>query len=287
MALYVNGEKVDEKAIQKEAERLRGPYERLMEDKTEEERNTQLYNWSRENVIEQVLLKQAALKNPEKIPSEIVEQEYQELVRRSRGEEKLFENLGLTSDPEARVKRDIILGLRVDRFMGKVVQSVPTPLEEEVKAFYEANQDKFMVPEMVSAIHLVAHRSSDRDEDEIRREFEGILAEMREEGSFDDVAKRRAAEGARVVKLGYFPRGRIMKELEDALFALEDGQVSDVIETPHSFHIAKLTGKKAPAPRPFDHVRSDIEKKLFERTRDKALEDFIDAERRKAVLEEK
>ena len=47
MALIVNGEKIEDSAIQQEAERLRPDYERVFADQETEEREAQLLDWSR------------------------------------------------------------------------------------------------------------------------------------------------------------------------------------------------------------------------------------------------
>ena len=54
MALIVNGEKIEDSAIRREAERLRPDYERVFADQDKEEREAQLLDWSRENVIEKI-----------------------------------------------------------------------------------------------------------------------------------------------------------------------------------------------------------------------------------------
>ncbi|GAG62614.1 unnamed protein product [marine sediment metagenome] len=68
MTLIVNGEKIEDSIIQQEAERLRPSYEQAFKDMDPKEREAQLLDWSRENVIERVLINQEAKKNDDPIP---------------------------------------------------------------------------------------------------------------------------------------------------------------------------------------------------------------------------
>ena len=68
MTLFVNGEKIEESEIKQEFERLRPHYEQVFRDQKPEEQKSQLLDWSKENVIEMVLIRQEAKKHGEPIP---------------------------------------------------------------------------------------------------------------------------------------------------------------------------------------------------------------------------
>ena len=58
MTLIVNGEKIEDSLIQQEVERLRPHYEKVFRDQDPKEQKAQLFDWSRENVIERLLINQ-------------------------------------------------------------------------------------------------------------------------------------------------------------------------------------------------------------------------------------
>lgn len=65
------------------------------------------------------------------------------------------------------------------------------------------------------------------------------FAELAEEYSEDPSAKQNSGD------LGWFGKGTMVKEFEDAAFALKVGEVSKPIKTQFGYHIIKLTDRKA------------------------------------------
>ena len=60
MAFYVNGECVDDVLVEQEIQRLRPSYDQMFHELPEDQRERQLAEWARENVIEAVIFRQRA-----------------------------------------------------------------------------------------------------------------------------------------------------------------------------------------------------------------------------------
>ncbi|GGD10082.1 SurA N-terminal domain-containing protein [Halopseudomonas salina] len=78
------------------------------------------------------------------------------------------------------------------------------------------------------------------------------FAQLVEEVS-DDIGT--AASGG---DLGYTVRGSFDPEFDDALFALEEGEVSDPVRTSFGYHLIKLTGMAAPEMPSLDSMREGL-----------------------------
>ncbi len=73
-----------------------------------------------------------------------------------------------------------------------------------------------------------------------------LLTQINAGASFETVAKANSLcpSKANGGDLGFFGKGQMVKEFEDAAFSLEQGKVSQPIKTQFGFHLIKVTGKK-------------------------------------------
>ncbi|MBD0371647.1 MAG: peptidylprolyl isomerase [Pyrinomonadaceae bacterium] len=80
-----------------------------------------------------------------------------------------------------------------------------------------------------------------------RSKAEDILKRARAGENFNALVKEFTDEPGgkdREGDLGWFSRGQMVKSFEDAAFALQPGQISDVVESPFGFHIIKVEERK-------------------------------------------
>lgn len=95
-----------------------------------------------------------------------------------------------------------------------------------------------------------------------RQKAEDVLKRARAGEDFAALAKEFSDDPGSKTQggdLGWFGRGQMIKEFEDAAFNLKDNQISDVVETKYGFHIIKVTGHrtdKGPNGEPQDQVQA-------------------------------
>ena len=283
MTLVVNGEKIEDSVIQQEAERLRLSYEQAFKDMDPEKREAQLLDWSKENVIERVLIDQEAKKDGDRIPQDQIDAVLVELKKRYEGRQLPEE---LNAENEEKTKEDIELQMKVERMLQNVCKDVPEPSQEAVLKFYEENKEQLKSAEQVRAGHIVKHISWQTDEAAAYDVIRKAQDELKDSAVFETLAQKYSDCPENGGDLGYITRGQMVEEFEDVVFNLNVGEISDVFRTRFGFHIARLYDRKPGVVPALEEVRDHIKNELAEQMRAKAIEEFVDELKTRAKIEE-
>ena len=165
--------------------------------------------------------------------------------------------------------------LILERFMGEKRQEInqkTQATDEECKVYYNENKEKFMQEEEVKASHILlpAGESNREKLNEIKRDIETGVR------TFADAAKEYSTcpSKNRGGDLGFFTKGRMVKPFSDAAFAMEEGEISDPVETRFGWHLIYLTGKKAAGSKSFESVKEDIRKNLSNEKQGEAFNEW-------------
>jgi peptidyl-prolyl cis-trans isomerase C len=199
--------------------------------------------------------------------SKRVEEIIGQAEEKSGGQEKLREMLaqeGLTLE-EARdnLKRNLIVQADVEQ---KVVSQVQVG-EDELQAFYQSHLDRYRHDDLIGARHILVRVPKSAPEEERKAAREKILSlreELRKGKDFAELAKSSSdcPSRARGGDLGYFPRGTMVPEFEQAAFALKEGEISEPVQTLFGYHLILVYGKEPAGIWPFQEVREQVENEL-------------------------
>jgi parvulin-like peptidyl-prolyl isomerase len=285
MTLFVNGEKIEESAIKREYDRLRPHYETTFKDQSPEQRKAQLLDWSKENIIEIVLIKQEAKKHGEPIPQDRIESDLAEIKERYVDPEQIYKDFNTKNDK--KIKEAIEMMIRVDRLFKVIYKDVPEPSKQAISQYYEDNKEQFKSPEQIRVGHIVKHINWQTDEAAAQNIIRQALDELKKGAVFETLAEKYSDCPENGGDLGYITTGEMAEEFEDVVFNLGVGQASDIFRTRFGYHIAKVYDRKAPVIPELKEVKSQIADALKEQAKSKAIDDFIDKLKSKAKIEEK
>ena len=137
--------------------------------------------------------------------------------------------------------------------------------EADLRRAYEENLDQYSTPEQVKASHILLKTGEGAAEEAVRRQAEALVAKIRAGADFAELARRHSQDEATAKNggdLGFFGRGAMVREFEEAAFSMAAGQVSDPVKTAYGYHIIKVVEKREASTRPFAEVRAQIEDQL-------------------------
>lgn len=157
--------------------------------------------------------------------------------------------------------------------------------EDDLQNYYKENAARYGVPEERRASHILikVDRSAPADERaKAKAKAEEILAQVRKNpADFAALAKKNSQDEGSAVNggdLDFFSRGAMVKEFDAAVYAMKQGEISNLVETDFGFHIIQLTGTRGGDKKPFEAVRGEVEaevrKQLAQREYAAAAEQF-------------
>jgi parvulin-like peptidyl-prolyl isomerase len=274
MAILVNGERIDEKTVHEEAERMRQQFEQAFADEAPATREARLQEWARENIIERTLLEQAAKTDPRPVTPEEVD-----AAIRGTGREP-------GPDVPADVRANIELSLRARRLLDEAGKALPPPSDEAVRKFYQENLKEFTLPERVHAAHLVKHVTPCKPPEVCEEALRKAKEELAAGADFAALAVKYSDCPENGGDLGWFARGRMVEEFENTVFKMKPGEVSDIFATRYGFHIVKVFDRKPSGPASIEEVDGYVRARLATDDRNAAIEKFLDGLRAAAKVED-
>lgn len=174
-------------------------------------------------------------------------------------------------NPQMYMRPDQVKAAYIE-LSGDNLKNTLTVSDEDAKAYYEEHKSKFGTAEQRLARHILVQGKGS----EAKAKAEQLLAQLKSGADFAELAKTSSDDtfsGQEGGKLDWFERGVMDPAFEEAAFALQKGDISDVVESDFGYHIIKLDDIKAPQVKAFADVRDEI---LAEVREQRAAEAFYD-----------
>jgi peptidyl-prolyl cis-trans isomerase D len=160
--------------------------------------------------------------------------------------------------------------------------TVPAQVSEtDLRARYESERARYVTEDQRSAgliLVAVAADATAEAVEQARAKAAGLAAQARQPGA-DFAALARAHsedEGSREAggDLGVVERGLYPAPLEQAVFALQPGQISEPVRTPDGWAVLQLRELVPGSARSFEEVRAELEAGALEAERERAFSDL-------------
>jgi peptidyl-prolyl cis-trans isomerase SurA len=178
------------------------------------------------------------------------------------------------------------------KLMRRQVRGATEMTSEEAKTFYESNPSLFEQNEQVLVRHILIATlpgTSPEERAVARKKAGKALSRLNAGEDLAALAKDLSAgptarEGG---SLGWISRGDTVPDFEAAIFSLEKGQTSGVVETQIGYHIIRAEDRRAARTIPFPEVEASIKSRKLQKDMDDEFQEWLDKLRANAYIEKK
>jgi parvulin-like peptidyl-prolyl isomerase/cytochrome c-type biogenesis protein CcmH/NrfG len=161
------------------------------------------------------------------------------------------------------------------------------PSHAELQAYFEAHRERYATPE-VKARHILISVEQDASEDkvaEVQKKIEEIKKQLDSGADFAELAQKHSDDKSNAENggdLGWFGKGVMVKEFEEAAFALDIGKVSAPVRTQFGFHLIKTEDKRV---RGFEQAQADVRRDWLREQEDALMTKWLEAAKQGNVPE--
>jgi peptidyl-prolyl cis-trans isomerase D len=145
------------------------------------------------------------------------------------------------------------------------------PVEEaELKTYYDDHIDEFLQGEQANARHILIRVAPDADEPQLGEaelRANGVASIARSGADFAELAAEHSDDpGSKELggDLGWFGRGAMVPEFEDAVFSGKPGDIVGPIKSQFGYHIIKIEGFRPEHQQPFEEVQEQVRFRVLE-----------------------
>jgi peptidyl-prolyl cis-trans isomerase C len=262
------------------------PYSQVQEDPRAKEVLRQILD----NLIDRELLLQRAKSLKMAVPPQQVDTQMQQLVQRFPSKEAFEQALTAQNFTMDALKKDVEGQLLRQQLVKKEVLDKVNVSARDVQTFYDQRKDKYIEEEQVRARHIlirVPQEVSPTDDAKLKSKADDALKRAKTGEDFAALAKELSDDGSKENggDLGFFPRGRMVAPFEEAVFALQPGQISEIVRTQFGYHIIKAEERKTGKALAFDEAKAQAQDDLTREQTYERYQKYVAGLRSKAKVE--
>jgi len=279
IAARVNGEVIKKSDLDAQVEKLKEQYPQMFEGADAEGRLLDFQQRLLDNMINNVLIRQAAEERGISVSDDDVQAQIDELKSGFETEEQFSQALEQAGMDVATLEEQVRDQLITEQLLAELTADVAID-DEQVDQYYEQNQTQFVEEQAVHAAHILF-------DEEDKETAEQVLAEIRGGGDFAALAKEHSKDTATAENGGDlgWPNTPYVTEFQEAAEALEVGEVSDLVHTSFGWHIIKVIEKRETRQKTLDEVRDQVEQILMQQQNADVYQQFLEELRAEAEIE--
>lgn len=269
-------------------------FQQLKESTLPSEREEKLKKARREileQLIENKLLDQEIKKRKVEVTEKEVDAALAEIMKHNRlTENELKISLAKEGLTYSAYRQHIRNDLGKMRLINREIKSKIVINEEDLKKIYQEKIKEYTEPVEVKLQQIFIPFPQGASAGEIKNTEDKISAlwqRARQGEDFTELARTYSLgpEAKDDGVLGYFKRQELIPELEEIAFKMEVGEISEIVRSPHGFHILRLLERKGGIPKPFAEVAPKIREAKMQEEAEQKFQEWLQSLKKKAFIE--
>lgn len=277
----VNDHIITRKSFQQAFEQQNASLYRQFSGKALDEKLSEARAKTLQGLIDSFLIEDKASEMNLSIPDDYINSSIEQIKKENKFdsdeefERVLKANMGIGLTEFRKNQKRLILEQQV---LGREVYSKIAVTENEVRAYYEKNKDEYRLPERFRIRELVIPKGVTAEE---KTKTEKILLEIRkqieEKKNFESLVRIYSTAPTKDLggDAGWFNKGMLRPSIEEAALALNQGDVSPVVETARDYYFVQLIDREASPYQSFSEVKDKLMTKVQEPKAESAIEQFM------------
>ena len=189
------------------------------------------------------------------------------------------EEEGLLKDPEvkAQIEEQTRMILAQNYYERKVLKGLKVS-DSDLQKYYMKHKKEYRTPERVKARHIliqVPEKADPEVQKAALKKAEDLRRKLLAGADFSELARKYSEDPGTRDKggdLGFFSRGQMVSEFEEAVFKLKVGEISPPIKTRFGYHLVQVEAKIPSQEQPYEEVKDRVRQDLLEAKKAQRME---------------
>jgi len=192
---------------------------------------------------------------------------------------------GLTlRDLRQKFREQIMVAKLVDREVRARINISP----QDVSSYYQLHFAEFREPEKVRVKNILIRVEGDNEEywTRARSQAEGLSNRLKEGSRFEDLAREysQGSDADTGGDMGLIERGQMLAEIDEVIFDLKAGEVSEPVRTNLGYHVFKVEEKLAARQKEFSEAQDEIKEILFKERFESRYKEWVEKLKENAYI---
>jgi len=271
----VNKENITREDFQNELRWSKRKYRVEKNDSLDPNQNIWLKTNILNELIQESLLRQEAVRQDIKVSSGEFEK-YLDQAKEGYKENTFQRALDIEEISRSQWEDKLKTHLLIKKLIAEVINRKIEISDEQLLEYFKQHMEEFQKGAQIRTLHIMVET-----EDEARR----ISKLIRKGKSFSELAKQHSTspEGKTGGDMGYYEAGQMPKWFDD-VFKLKVNKVSDIIRTPFGVHIFKVVDKKPERKMSFEESKKKIHTTLLHEAQEQAFHSWVEEIKKKSEI---